>query len=224
MGALVQFLDIIIFAIIAVLLVLRLRSVLGQRTGYEEPQDQSRLNQFRQTDNDNEPIPLHPQTNGEPAVVEQGVDAVRRIDRSFDESQFIAGAKMAFDMVLTAYADGDLAQLKRLLGYDLLQSFSASVRERNKANESLTITLNEIKEARILNILVQDQIATITVHFHSVQTRIMRDADGAVIDGEDQDKTDYTDIWTFERDMTLADPNWKLVETETSDSDDYPEI
>ncbi len=220
MGVLVQFLDIIIFAVIAVLLVLRLRSVLGQRSGYDEPQNQSNMDRFRQTDNDNEPIMLHPDRQGSSVIAEQGLDALRRMDRSFSEKQFLSGATMAFDMILKAYGEGDLAQLKRLLGYDLLQSFTASVQERNKAGESLTITLEDIKEASILNIAVRDHIASISVHFHSVQTRVARDTNGEQIDGEDAGPSEYTDIWTFERDLSLADPNWKLVETETPDTDD----
>ena len=82
-------------------------------------------------------------------------DALRRMDRSFSEKQFLQGASMAFDMILTAYAEGDLTQLKRLLGYDLLQSFTESVQERNKAGESLSITLDDMKEASILNITVR---------------------------------------------------------------------
>lgn len=214
-----QFLDILIFAVIAVLLVLRLRSVLGQRSGYEQPQDESGANRFQKGKNDNEPIRLHPENDGPVLVAEQGLDALRRMDRSFSEKQFLQGASMAFDMILTAYAEGDLTQLKRLLGYDLLQSFTESVQARNKAGESLSITLDDIKEASILNIAVRDQIASITVHFHSVQTRIARDADGAELVEGESGPSDYTDIWTFERDLSLSDPNWKLVETESPDDE-----
>lgn len=110
--------------------------------------------------------------------------------------------------------------MKRLLGYDLLQSFTTSVQERNKAGESLTISLEDIKEASILDITVRDQIASIAVHFHSVQRRVARDINGELIDGEDAGPSEYTDVWTFERDLSLADPNWKLVETESPDIDD----
>ena len=214
-----QFLDILIFAVIAVLLVLRLRSVLGQRTGYEQPQDESGANRFQNGKNDNEPIRLHPENDGPVLVAEQGLDALRRMDASFSEKQFLQGASMAFDMILTAYAEGDLTQLKRLLGYDLLQSFTESVQARNKAGESLSISLDDMKEANILNIAVRDKIASITVHFHSVQTRIARDADGAELVEGETGPSDYTDIWTFERDLSLSDPNWKLVETESPDDE-----
>ena len=220
MGAQLQFIDIIIFAVIAVLLVLRLRSVLGQRTGYEQPQDETRANRFDETQNDNEPIQLHPKAKGDAPVTLHGLDALRQMDRSFNEKQFIDGASAAFEMILTAYAEGDLAQLKRLLGYDLLQSFTASVQARTAAKETLVITLDDIREVSILNISVIDQLASITVHFHSVQTRIAKDENDEVIESDDSGAREFTDIWTFERDLTLADPNWKLVETESESAED----
>jgi len=220
MGAELQFIDIIIFAVIAVLLVLRLRSVLGQRTGYEQPQDEIRANRFDQTDNDNEPVQLFPKAAGDAGVAAHGLDALRQIDRSFNEKQFIDGATAAFEMILTAYAEGDLAQLKRLLGYDLLKSFTASIQARTVAKESLVITLDDIREVSILNISVIDQVASIIVHFHSVQTRIAKDENGEIIESDDAEAREFTDIWTFERDLTLSDPNWKLVETESETAED----
>ena len=218
MGAAVQFIDIIIFAVIAVLLVLRLRSVLGQRTGYEQPQEDQRTNRFDDTDNDNEPIPLQPKVTDDAPVTRHGLDALRQLDHSFKE-EFISGANAAFEMILSAYAEGDLAQLKRLLGYDLLQSFTTSIQDRIVAKESLSITLDEIRETSILNISVIDQMASITVHFHSIQTRIAKDENGEPIDSDDCGSREFTDIWTFERDLTLSDPNWKLTETESADDD-----
>jgi predicted lipid-binding transport protein (Tim44 family) len=220
MGAEVQFIDIIIFAVIAVLLVLRLRSVLGQRTGYEQRQEEQRINRFDDTENVNKPIPLHPEATDDTVVTLHGLDALRQIDRSFNEKEFISGARAAFEMILTAYAEGDLGQLKRLLGYDLLQSFTKSIQGRTAAKESLSITMDEIREVSILNISVIDQMASITVHFHSVQTRVAKDENGELIDSDDVGAREFTDIWTFERDLTLVDPNWKLTETESADDDD----
>ena len=214
------FIDIIIFAVIAVLLVLRLRSVLGQRSGYEQPQSERPTNRFDDNENDGEVIPLHAKaTDNAPATL-HGLDALRRIDRNFSEKEFIDGAKSAFEMILTAYAEGDLAQLRRLLGYDLLQSFTSSIENRIASKESLSITLDQLHEASILNITVIDQMASITMHFHSVQTRLAKDENGEPIDSEDSDAREFTDIWTFERDLTLSDPNWKLTETESADDDE----
>ena len=153
------------------------------------------------------------------AWTRHGLDALRQVDRSFNEKEFISGANAAFEMILTAYAEGDLAQLKRLLGYDLLQSFTTSIQDRIAAKESLSITLNEIREVSILNISVTDQMASITVHFHSLQTRLAKDENGEPIDSDDVGAREFTDIWTFERDLTLSDPNWKLTETESAEDD-----
>ena len=219
MGATVQFIDIIIFAVIAVLLVLRLRSVLGQRTGYEQPRDERHVKQIDGNENDNEPTQLHPEPLREKSVITHGSDALREIDRNFNEKEFIVGASAAFEMILMAYADGDLTQLKRLLGYDLLQSFTSSIQARAKANESLKITIDEVREVRILNVSVIDQAASITVHFHSMQNRVAKDENGEIIDPDESGASEFTDIWTFERDLTLSDPNWKLTETESADDD-----
>ena len=126
LGDTVPFIDIIIFAIIAVLLVLRLRSVLGQRTGYEEKQPQK--SNFDTAAADVIPIDSGRKTAASDG---HGIDALRKADRQFSEKQFLEGAAMAFDMILQSYAAGDLAQLKRLLSYDLLQSFSASIQQRS---------------------------------------------------------------------------------------------
>ena len=214
------FIDIIIFAVIAVLLVVRLRSVLGQRSGYEQPQGERPTNRFDDNENDSEVIPLHANATDDVPATQYGLDALRQIDRNFSEKEFITGAKSAFEMILTAYAEGDLAQLRRLLGYDLLKSFTSSIENRIAAKESLSITLDELREASILNISVIDQMASITMHFHSVQTRVAKDKNGEPIDSEDTDAREFTDIWTFERDLTLSDPNWKLTETESADDDE----
>ena len=122
-------------------------------------------------------------------------------------------------MVLTAFAEGDQAQLKRLLSYELLQSFTQTIHDRVAAKETLEITVNEIREVSILNVEIADSVASITVHFHTTQTRVARDEQGNVMDDSDTGPREFVDIWTFERDLTLGDPNWKLAETESADTD-----
>ena len=199
------FIDILIFAVIAVLLVLRLRSVLGQKTGYEDPgRGKETAERFEQ-----QPIPIRPDVKVE-ANDGHGMDA---------EAQFLDGAKAAFGMILSAYAEGDLAQLKRLLSYDLLQSFTQSIQQHVSDREALAIKIEDISHVSILNAQVFDNIASITVDFHSVQTRTITDEGGNVIEDEGTGKLELVDIWTFERDLTLADPNWKLAETESPEDE-----
>ena len=208
------FIDILIFAVIAVLLVLRLRSVLGQKTGYE---DQSRgketAERFEQ-----KPIPIRPDVQAA-ANDGHGMDALRRAEPSFSEAQFLDGAKAAFGIILSAYAEGDMAQLKRLLSYDLLQSFTQSIQQRASDGEALSIAIEDISHVSILNAQVFDNIASVTVDFHSTQTRMITDEGGNVIEDEGTGKLELVDIWTFERDLTLSDPNWKLAETESPEDE-----
>ena len=211
------FIDILIFAVIAVLLVLRLRSVLGQRNGYEQPQDNQVKESF--SDKSNAPIPFPKAADKSAKISGSGLDALRRVDRQFNEKEFVQGATAAFDMILTAFADGDQAQLKRLLSYDLLQSFMQTIHDRTAAKESLEITINDICEVSILNVELVDSVASITVHFHTTQTRIARDEQGDVMEDSDIEPQEFIDIWTFERDLTLSDLNWKLAETESADED-----
>ena len=208
------FIDILIFAVIAVLLVLRLRSVLGQKTGYE---DSARAKESAERFGQQQ-IPIRSDSK---AVANDGhgMDVLRRADPSFSETQFLDGAKAAFGMILSAYAEGDLAQLKRLLSYDLLQSFTQSIHQRVSDREALAIKIEDISHVSILNVQVSENIASITVDFHSVQTRTITDEGGNVIEDEGTGKLDLVDIWTFERDLTLADPNWKLAETESPEDE-----
>ena len=211
------FIDILIFAVIAVLLVLRLRSVLGQRTGYEQPQDNQVKESF--ADKGTVPIPFPKAADKSAKISGSGLEALRRADRQFNEKEFVQGATAAFEMILTAFADGDQAQLKRLLSYDLLHSFMQTIHDRTAAKESLEITVNDIREVSILNVELVDSVASITVHFHTTQTRIARDEQGEVMEDSDTEPQEFIDIWTFERDLTLSDPNWKLAETESADED-----
>ena len=216
-GANLPFIDILIFAVIAVLLVLRLRSVLGQRTGYEETQDKQAKESF--ADKPNAPIPFPKVADKSAKISGSGLDVLLRADRQFNENEFIQGATAAFNMILTAFAEGDQAQLKRLLNYELLQSFMQTIHDRTAAKETLEITVNDIREVSILNVELADSVASITVHFHSTQTRIARDEHGDIMDESDTEPREFIDIWTFERDLTLADLNWKLAETESADDD-----
>ena len=214
LGDTVPFIDIIIFAIIAVLLVLRLRSVLGQRTGYEEKQPQK--SNFDTAAADVIPIDSGRKTAASDG---HGIDVLRKADRQFSEKQFLEGAATAFDMILQSYAAGDLAQLKLLLSYDLLQSFSASIQQRSSDGEQLEIVLDDLKDVEITDAKVFDNVASVTVRYQSTQTRTLSDADGNSIVDDDTGTRDLIDIWTFERDLTLDDPNWKLAETDSPDED-----
>ena len=224
MGIALPFVDILIFAIIAIFLGLRLRNILGSRDGYEQtPEELGRVS--RQSEVSEEPS--YDQDNGEKVVPIRpvaasgnGVGAIKKADPSFQEDQFMQGAASAFAMVLTAYAEGDLSQLRRLLGYDLFNEFSEAIRLRNADNESLSLVVDQIDDVQIIGAELVDGIASVTVRFVSQQTKRLFDGNGNEIIDDDVTNEPVIDVWTFERDTQIADPNWKLVETSSEGEDD----
>ena len=224
MGIAVPFVDILIFAIIAIFLGLRLRNILGSRDGYEQSPEEMGQRQAMQQMPDNDDVsdegtkkvvPIRPA-----ALSGSGISAIKKADPSFQEDQFMQGAASAFAMVLTAFAEGDLSQLRRLLGYDLFNEFSDAIRERNAENESLSLVIDEIEDVQILDGEMADGIASVTVRFVSKQTRRLFDGDGNEIVDDASLNEAVIDVWTFERDTQIADPNWKLVETSSEGAED----
>lgn len=215
------FVDILIFAIIAVFLALRLRSLLGTRDGFEQPQqrfqqpseDKAQQNGVAQGDSNVIQMP-----GNEPnALSANGLDGVRRLDPTFNENDFTNGAASVFPMVLAAYADGDTTQLRRLLSFELFEEFSDAIRQRDEDGDRLTIEIEDIQNVELLDGQVVDAIASVTVQYKSVQTRELFDSDNVLVEDESDKSTPMTDIWVFERDIQSDDPNWKLVETQTPD-------
>lgn len=218
------FVDILIFAIIAIFLGLRLRNILGSRDGYEQSPEEMGQRQAMQQMPDNDDVsdegtkkvvPIRPA-----ALSGSGISAIKKADPSFQEDQFMQGAASAFAMVLTAFAEGDLSQLRRLLGYDLFNEFSDAIRERNAENESLSLVIDEIEDVQILDGEMADGIASVTVRFVSKQTRRLFDGEGNEIVDDASVNEAVIDVWTFERDTQIADPNWKLVETSSEGAED----
>jgi predicted lipid-binding transport protein (Tim44 family) len=232
----------IIYATIAVVIFVKLRSVLGQRTGRERPpydpysaRDTVRPSTSdRSSNNDNvvalpgraaaEPVPKPGEAavsadrwNGiaEPgSAVAVGLDAIAREDKSFDGKHFIAGARAAYEMIVTAYAEGDRRTLKNLLSRDVYDGFEAAIREREAKGETSESRFVSIDKSDITDAELRGRTAQITIRFISQLVSVTRDRDGNVIEGSPDKVTDVTDVWTFARDLSSRDPNWKLVATE----------
>ena len=211
------FVDILIFAVIAIFLIMRLRNILGSREGFEQKQDNRPIQPVNQAESAREKkvVPLRPsQLDG------TGLEAVRRADPNFSDDTFMQGAASAFGMVLSAFADSDVTQLRRLLSFELYEEFSESIRLRNKNGDELSIEIISIDDVQLTEGQVVDNIASVTVTFVSTQTRTLTDRDGVVLEEDSMESTELTDIWVFERDTQLDDPNWKLVETRVPEEED----
>jgi predicted lipid-binding transport protein (Tim44 family) len=224
----------IVFLALAVFIFLRLRSVLGQRTGRERPPyDSYSARDAVQTTNDKvvslptrgAEVPPRP-VDDEPPVerwkdiaepgstLAVGLDAVLKDDPTFDPKSFLAGARQAYEMIVTAFSEGDRRTLKNLLAKDVYEGFEAAISEREKRGEKAETRFVSIDRATIIGAEMRGRTAHITVRFVSQLITVTRDKDGNVIDGSPDKVTEVTDVWTFARDISSRDPNWKLIATE----------
>jgi predicted lipid-binding transport protein (Tim44 family) len=225
----------IIFLALAVFIFLRLRSVLGQRTGRERPPyDPYSARDAVRTPTADKVVALPPRTadvapkpTTEAAPVDRwkdvaeagsaaaaGLDAIVAQDPGFDPKHFLTGARAAYEMIVTAYGSGDRRSLKNLLSREVYDGFETAIRERESRGETAETRFVSIDKADIAGAEVKAKTAQITVRFVSQLVSVTRDRAGTVIDGNPDKVTDVTDVWTFARDLGSRDPNWKLVATE----------
>jgi predicted lipid-binding transport protein (Tim44 family) len=146
--------------------------------------------------------------------VAAGLDAIITADGSFDAKHFLAGARAAYEMVVTAFAEGDRRTLKNLLSREVFEGFEAAITERERRGEKAETRFVSIDTAEIVGAELRGRSAQITVRFVSKLISVTRDRSGAVIDGNPEKVTEVTDVWTFARDVSSRDPNWKLIATE----------
>ncbi len=230
-----QFIDIIILAMAAGFIVLRLRSVLGRRTGHEpEPRETRREEFTRGSDNrgaDNVVnLPTPPQRRSRESVLldiepayqgtplEAGMVQIKMSDPHFSATGFLQGAAKAFEMIVMAYAKHDTDTLKPLLSSDVYSQFSGSIQEREERGETMETELVVLKPARFESIEVQGDRALIDVRFQSEQVNIVKDKTGAIIEGDREHVNSVTDVWTFQRELSTSDPNWVLIATRSVES------
>ncbi|WP_096702582.1 Tim44/TimA family putative adaptor protein [Magnetospirillum sp. 15-1] len=209
-------LDIVFFAMVAAFLVLRLRSVLGKRTGAERPPEQWTP---PETPADNV-VDLQSvrRSAAEPPAetpVGQGLAAIRAADRGFDLDGFLGGAKAAFEMIVIAFAHGDKATLQPLLAPDVYRHFSDAIEARRQHGETLQTELVGIRSAELIEAQMDGRFAALTIRFVSEQVNALRDAKGEVVEGNPERVIDVIDLWTFRRDTRATDPNWALAATHT---------
>jgi predicted lipid-binding transport protein (Tim44 family) len=225
----------IIFLALAVFIFLRLRSVLGQRTGRERPpydpysaHEPARPAPEKVVALANRTPEAAPQTPAAPpepverwkGIAEQGspvatgLDAIAGAAPDFDAKHFLTGARAAYEMIVSAYAEGERRTLKNLLSREVYDGFEAAITEREKRGDTVESRFVSIDNAEIAAAELRGRTAQMTVRFQSKLVSVTRGKDGNVIDGNAEKVTDVTDVWTFARDLTSRDPNWKLVATE----------
>ena len=148
------------------------------------------------------------------SAVATGLDAIAETDKTFDANHFIAGARAAYEMIVGAFAAGDRRALKNLLAREVYDGFDAAIRERETKGETVESRFVSLETAEIIGAEMRGSTAQVTVRFVSQLITATRDKSGNVVEGNPDKVTDVTDVWTFARDLTSRDPNWKLVATE----------
>lgn len=236
--------DIILIGLVAVFLILRLRSVLGKRTGNERPPARDpftppapptatpRLGDAPANQGNDNVVPLptanapapRPSlaTNGPGGIratvlpsAAAGVAAIRAADPSFEPLGFTAGARAAFTAIVEAFAKGDTSTLRPLLDGPTFASFEAAIRGRVERKEKAETTLIGFEASDISSAEMQGTNASVTVRFVSEQINVLRNAEGQIVDGNPNEVQKVIDLWTFRRDTKSSDPNWLLIKTES---------
>jgi predicted lipid-binding transport protein (Tim44 family) len=225
----------IIFLALAVFIFLRLRSVLGQRTGRERPPyDPYAAREPARPASEKvvalptrapEAVAQTPVAPADPverwkgvapegSAIATGLDAIAAAAPDFDAQHFLTGARAAYEMIVNAYAEGERRTLKNLLSREVYDGFDAAIAAREKRGDTVESRFVSIDNAEITAAEVRGRNIQATVRFQSKLVSATRDKAGTVIDGNAEKVTDVTDVWTFARDVSSRDPNWKLVATE----------
>jgi len=234
-----QYFDIILFALIAVFLVLRLRSTLGRRNG-EEKQGPTDVFGRRSHEDDSKGA-----TNGAPqptdnvyrlpdadkvvgkddatVAVDSGafsvLQQIQKADPDFTQQDFLNGARMAFEMIVEYFAKGDKDGLNPLLSAEVYKNFAAAIDARAEKGEREETTLVGIKSATIHDASLEGRTACITIKFVSEEVSVILNNEGDVISGDPNQVVEAEDLWTFARNIESRDPNWQLVATETPEEE-----
>lgn len=220
------------FLVAAVLIFLQLRSVLGRRTGNEKPpfdpyspkdlakgpgsEDSKVVTLQRKGDTDSENRYAAVDAYAKPDTeLNVKLRDVVNADPSFEPKEFLNGARMAYEMIVMAFAEGDRKTLKGLLSREVFDGFNAAITEREQRGETVKSTFVGIEKADIVQASVKDSEVQVTVRVLSQLISATFAKDGSVVDGDAEAVGEVNDLWTFSRDVRSRDPNWKLVATES---------
>ena len=211
---------IVILALVALFIGLRLYSVLGERTGHEQqpilkPADQDARVEQRPT----QPAAARPAApdDGDMAFLPMagaGVRAILAADPSFDVARFLEGARAAYRMILEAFWKGELEALRGHVDDHVFQTFASAVEQRTREGLKLDNRLVAIDQAVISEAGLERGVALVTVRFEADIAAVTRNAEGEVVAGSLSDAVQTRDLWTFRRDTGSRDPNWLLIETD----------
>lgn len=221
----------LIFLALAVFVAWKLRSVLGQKTGHEQPpgdifakknqmppaaQNEGNVIKMPGVANRDVPAEAPFRWTGVAApgsVQAAGLDAIALEERGFDAQGFMQGSTAAYEMIVVSFARGDRKTLKGLLSKEVFDDFDQAITEREKRSESAETTFVSMEKAELVSAEVKGKAGFITVRFSPKLISTVKDSGGKIVDGADA-VVDISETWTFSRQLGSRDPNWLLVATE----------
>jgi predicted lipid-binding transport protein (Tim44 family) len=219
-----QLLDIFLIAMVAGIILFRLYTVLGRRTGHERPPQENY--QFSRNPDTAPPaddkvvtLPDRGAARADPAIekpsdpVARGLLDIKLADRNFETDHFVSGARSAYEMIIIAFAKGDRAALRPLLNDEVYTAFDHAIAAREARHEKIEFTFVGFKDVKVVEALLKGRAAEITLAFGAQFISATSDATGAVVEGDAKSVRDVTDVWTFSRDTRARDPNWTLIAT-----------
>ena len=218
-----QLFEILLIAMVAGIVLFRLYTVLGRRTGNERPPQDPRFGvnprpSASEAGDNVVPPPdhalkpdAHPNASSDPMA--QALLDIKLADRAFEAEHFVSGARQAYELIVTAFAKGDRATLKPLLSEEVYHAFDSGIAAREARHETKAFTFVGLKNANVVHAALKDSHAEVTLSFESQFISATSNETGAVIDGDPKAVRGVTDVWTFGRDVRSRDPNWLLVAT-----------
>ena len=212
---------IVILALVALFIGLRLYSVLGERTGHEQPilkpadpEADARMAPRAATRAPSTTLPIEPDDLAYLPLAGPGVRALLAADPSFDVARFLEGSKSAYRLILEAFWKGDLEAMRPYVDAHVFETFAAAVEQRTKDGLVLDNRLVAIDQTLVSGAELERSVALVTVRFEADIAAVTRNAAGEVVAGSLSDAIQTRDCWTFRRDISSHDPNWLLVETD----------
>ena len=202
------YLDILIFGVIAIFLIFRLKNILGTKTDFED----NGLKEKKQPKQYSNVVSL--KTNKNNSVNEE-IDKVIKADPNFDMVNFLDGSKTFFEMVLKSFVSGNLDNVKDFIKPSVLKSFKGAIDDRNKENETLIIDLISVEKNKIVSSVITKSSIKINVVFETLQITALMDKNEKIIDGDTDKEILVKDEWTFEKKIKDQNPNWTLIETKS---------
>ena len=203
----IPYIDIIIFAVIAVFLIYRLKNILGEKNGFDPSEENSEDTKISKPSN------VLEFNKKKTTALDQKINDLKRIKKNFTTENFLNGAKIFFSMIIKSFVDGDMSNVKDYVRPDIIKNFQNAIKERKSDNETLIIDIKNVDNISIKDLKIDKTKIVIQVLFETTQIKALKDKNNKLIDGDLKSTIKVKDLWKFEQEINTNQENWILTET-----------